>query len=137
MIFRITPKILPLCALVIIPQMIFVGVMIAKIKQTIQLRPKYLFVLAINSFSFFYIQISIYANLLYKTCRNLSTLLFILYKFVVYKSIYDKYWCFITHTQNYSCFSFFLMFLIKLFKTTTACTGAPTKNISHRLYLTN
>ena len=45
--FRIIPRIFPLCALVIIPQITFVTGMIANIKQTTQLRPKYLFVLAI------------------------------------------------------------------------------------------
>lgn len=44
---RIAPKTLPLCALVIIPQIMFVGGMIAKIKHIAQLKPKYLFVLAI------------------------------------------------------------------------------------------
>ena len=45
--FKIAPKILPLCTLVMMPQITLVTGMIAKIKQIIQSNPKYLFELAI------------------------------------------------------------------------------------------
>ena len=44
---RTKPNQAPLCALVITPKITLVTGIIAKIKQTIQLRPKYLFALAI------------------------------------------------------------------------------------------
>lgn len=44
---RITPNQAPLCTLVMIPKITLVNGIIAKIKQTIQSKPKYLFALAI------------------------------------------------------------------------------------------
>lgn len=47
MMLRSNPNQAPLCALVMIPKIMFVGGIIAKIKQTIQSNPKYLLAFAI------------------------------------------------------------------------------------------
>lgn len=86
---RIAPKTLPLCALVIIPQIMFVGGMIAKIKHIAQLKPKYLFVLAIIHS----LNKKIFVQLLYKNCRFLSTQFFIVIKIMclfIYMYLFQK-----------------------------------------------